>query len=230
MSIASDVQTLEPGAEVKLFTLDARLLSPAEPLVRFHGHMQSGIIVWQGNSFSAWPIEATGFARTGDQQPNPRLRVANVDSSITALCMAFQDLVGAKIIRQRTFVKYLDAINFPGGNPSANPSEEHKPEVWFIDRKTHEDAESVEFELASALNFGQVAIPGRQIIANNCPWQYRGAGCGYVGPPVADEMDVPTSDPSLDKCGKRLGSCQLRDWPDDILNYGGMPAAGLVRT
>lgn len=230
MSLKDDVQKLEPGAEVILFTLDARALAPSEPLVRFHGHLQSGIIVWQGNSYSPWPIDATGFARTGDQQPSPILRVANVDGSITALCLAFQDLVGAKIIRQRTFVKYLDAVNFPGGNPNANPSEEHTPEVWFIDRKTSEDDVSVEFELATALNFGNASLPGRQIIANNCPWQYRGAGCGYVGPPVADEMDQPTSDPAQDKCGKRLGSCQLRPWPDNVLNFGGMPAAGLVRT
>jgi len=230
MSYKSDVQLLEPGNEVFLYTLDARALAPSEPLLRFHGHRQSNTIVWQGNSFAAWPIDANGFARTSDQQPMPRLAVGNVNSSITALCLAFQDLVGAKITRQRTFVKYLDAVNFPGGNPTADPTQEMMPEVWFIERKVSETPTVVEFELASPLSFGNVQFPRRQIIANNCPWQYRGAGCGYVGPPVANEMDEPTSDPAQDKCGKRLGSCQLRLWPDGVLNFGGCPAAGLVRT
>lgn len=230
MSYTNDVQMLEPGAEVILYTLDARALAPSEPLLRFHGELQSGNIVWQGNTYAPWPIDANGFARTSDQQPTPRLAVGNVNSSITALCLAFQDLVGAKITRQRTFVKYLDAVNFPGGNPTADPTQEMMPEVWFIERKISEAIEAVEFELSSPLDFNNVQLPRRQIIANNCPFAYRGAGCNYVGPPVADEMDVPTSDPGEDRCGKRLGSCQLRLWPDGVLNFGGFPAAGLVRT
>jgi lambda family phage minor tail protein L len=47
---------------------------------------------------------------------------------------------------------------------------------------------------------------------------------------VADILDNPTSDPLLDLCGKRLVSCQMRIWPDEVLNYGGFPAAALVRT
>lgn len=180
--------------------------------------------------YAAWPITAEGFARTTDQQPQPKLLVGNVDGSISLLCVTFEDLVGAKLTRLRTFGKYLDAVNFPDGNPSADPSQEFPPEVWFIERKSAEVAEAVEFELASALDFAGVQLPRRQIIANNCPFQYRGAGCNYTGPAVADVNDNPTSDPALDRCGKRLGSCKLRQWPDDVLNYGGFPASGLMRT
>jgi hypothetical protein len=34
-----------------------------------------------------------------------------------------------------------------------------------------------------------VVLPRRQIIANVCQWKYRGAECGYTGPPVADAND-----------------------------------------
>ena len=118
------------------------------------------------------------------------------------------------------------------GNPTANPSEELLPELWFIERKAAESREAVEFELSSALNFMGHKLPGRPIQAGQCPaqWVYRGENCMYDGPPVADINDVPTTDPLLDRCGKRFRSCQLRIWPDGVLNYGGFVAAGLVRT
>lgn len=228
MTTNTDVQLLNPGALVTLFTLDATDIGG--DIARFHQHYESQI-VWQGNTFVAFPVEGEGFARTSDQQPSPRLRVANVQGQISRLCMEFDDLVGALVTRQRVFAKYLDAVNFPGGvNPHADPTQEFPVERWFIERKSAENQRLVEFELSSCLDFNGVRLPRRQIIANNCPFQYRGPGCGYVGPPVATAMDIPTSDPLLDRCGKRLGSCGLREWPDAVLNFGGYPAAGLVRT
>jgi lambda family phage minor tail protein L len=140
------------------------------------------------------------------------------------LCLSFDDMVGTTFIRRRTFEQYLD------GQPTADPTAEFAPEVWFVDRKVSETPEVVEFELASVLDFRGLRLPGRQIIANQCTFVYRGDGCAYMGPPVADALDNPTSDPALDRCGKRLSSCRMRLWPDGILNYGAFPAAGLVRT
>lgn len=227
MSTDTDVQLLNPGGLVTLYTLDATEIGG--DIARFHQHHEAQI-VWQGNTFVAFPVEAEGFGRTSDQQPTPRLRVGNVKGQITALCQEFDDLVGAVVLRQRVFVKYLDAVNFPGGNPSANLLEEFPVERWIIERKSAENPRFVEFELASALDFNGVKLPRRQIVANQCTFQYRQEGCAYIGPPVATAMDLPTSDPLLDKCGRRLSSCKLREWPDAVLNFGGQPAAGLVRT
>lgn len=225
--IESDVQQLEPGPLLEFWELDATSIGGG--IVRFQGQ-QDGKVWWQGVDYDAWPINGEGFARTAEQQPSPKLQVGNVNRSITLLCQLFDDLVGAKITRRRTFAKYIDAVNFPDGNADADPAKEFPPEVWFIERKASESIEAVEFDLASALDFLGVKLPRRQIIANQCPFVYRGPLCNYTGGPVADELDQPTSDPLLDKCGHRLSSCKLRDWPDDVLNYGGFPAAGLVRT
>ena len=227
MTIKAAIQTLEPGSMVVLYEFDTTPLGGTE-ILRFHGHYDQ-FIYWQGEQYSAWPCQAEGFELTGEQQPVPRLRIGNLDGSITQLCMMFEDLVGAKLIRHRTFVQFLDAVNFPGGNPTADPEEEFDPEIWFIERKSIETREWVEFELSSALDFNNVQLPRRQIIANQCPWMYRGPGCAYIGPPVATELDVPTDNPALDKCGRRLASCKLREWPDGVLNFGGFPAAGLAR-
>jgi lambda family phage minor tail protein L len=230
--ITADVQQLEPGGRITVYELDASSFG-ADQLF-FHQHLQTGVIWWQGQEYGAWPIEATGFERTSDQPPSPRLRVSNLDGRIGALCMLFDDMVGARIIRRQTLVKYLDAANFTDGNPTADPGEHFRDEIWFIERKVSEDFETVEFELTTAIDLNGEQLPGRQIIAGMC-WSiirggYRGPYCGYTGPAVADADDNPTTDPSRDQCGGRVRSCKLRFGQDKPLPYGGFPAAGLLRT
>lgn len=225
MTIAVDVQTLNPGAMIDLWELDATAIGGG--IVRFQGR-NDGTLWWQGVDYAAYPIKAEGFAMTTDQQPTPKLMVSNINGSMSLLCMQYEDMVGATLIRHRTFGKYLDAVNFDEGNPAADPTQE-QIERYFIERKSGESRDAVEWELSSPLDFRGIQLPRRQIIANQCPWRYRGEGCAYIGPPVADEFDVPTDNPALDKCGHRLSSCKLRDWPDDVLNFGGFAAAGLVR-
>lgn len=228
-TVKETVQSLEPGTVIALWEVDATAIGG--DIARFHANSEEDI-VWQGLTYSPWPIKGEGFAMTSDQQPQPKLLVGNLDGSITSLCLLYEDMLGALVTRRRTFVQFLDAVNFPGGNPNANPSEEYLPEQWYVERKVTETAEVVEFQLASALDFMEQKLPARQIVADQCPaqWVYRGENCGYTGPAVADINDNPTADIALDRCGKRLSSCKLRQWPDNVLNFGGFPAAGLVRT
>lgn len=109
--ITADAQQLEPGGRVTVYELDASSFG-ADQLF-FHQHLQTGVIWWQGQEYGAWPIEATGFERTSDQPPSPRLRVSNLDGRIGSLCMLYDDMVGARIVRRQTLVKYLDGANFP---------------------------------------------------------------------------------------------------------------------
>ena len=112
MPITSDIQQLEPGRRIELFDVDCSVIGG--DVHRFHGHLQSASIVWQGREYKPWPIQAAGFERTSDaRQPSPTLTVGDINGTITALCVALDDLVGAKVYRRRTLVKYLDAINFP---------------------------------------------------------------------------------------------------------------------
>ncbi|MGA4005986.1 phage minor tail protein L [Ralstonia nicotianae] len=233
MKITADIQRLEPGALVEVFELDATGIGA--DMLRFHGYTQVGPIWWQGNEYSPWPIEGKGFARSGQgQPPAPRLTVGNVDGSISAVCLYANDLVGAKLRRRRTLGRFLDARNFPEGNPEADPTEELPVEEWFVEQKAAETNETVEFELSSALDFNGVQLPRRQIVANVCVWLmiggYRGPNCGYTGAAMFDRDDNPVADPSLDKCGGRLSSCKCRFGANNPLPFGSFPAADLVRT
>lgn len=226
MTVTAEVQQLNPGPLMEFWELDATSIGGGR--YRFQGQ-QEGVVWWQGQDYDPVSCHGEGFERTSDQQPTPRFRVGNTNRAITILCREFNDMVGARLIRRRTFAQFLDAVNFPEGNPTADPTKEFPPEVWFIERRAAETPAVVEFELSSALNFQGVKLPRRQIIANQCTFRYRGPLCNYTGPAVATELDAPTSDPALDRCGKRLSSCKLREWPDGVLNFGGYPAADVVR-
>lgn len=114
-------------------------------------------------------------------------------------------------------------------NPTADPSAEFPADIFFIDRKSVETSEIVEFELAPAMDITGVMLPRRQIIQNICPWRYRGSECGYTGTTYFDVTDVPVGSAGLDVCGKRLTSCKLRFGQFAELPFGGFPVAGLFR-
>lgn len=391
MTVKQEVQKLEPSSLVELFHLAGEALGDDE--MYFHANTVFGSIWWRGTEYKPWPVKVEGFERTSEKPPNPKLTVANLEGTISQLCLDFDDMVGCKVTKTRTFGKFLDAINFGknnlliwseaidnavwqhsgsvsitsnallapdgettadeitigaanqfiyqevnvesdmhyslsthvrlgtlnqsgfkiavydvtnsvwleegissssvsssswsreevtfktsvdcvlvrvyiyrnnvtldtgtlylwgaqlerglmatdyqpkdliGRNPEADPEEEFTPEIWFIDRKSGESNDYVQFELASAFDLNGVKLPRRQIIANYCSSKsiggYRGVYCGYTGPAVAKADGSPTSSMLEDDCGGKLSDCKLREWPDDVLNFGGYPAAALMRT
>lgn len=231
-AMAADLQSLSPSAVIELFIID--LTDIGGTTLRYHDSTNelSASVTWQGVSYAALPIQASGFEFNGrGQLPRPRLKVPNMSGAVSLLLLNLQDLVNGKVRRKRTLVKYLDAVNFTGGvNATADPTAEFPEDVFFIDRKVSENKYAVEFELAAASDLTGVKLPRRQIIQNFCPWVYRGSECGYAGGAVADANDVPTAALAADACGKRLASCKLRFGEYAALPFGGFPSAGLLRT
>lgn len=225
------VMAQNAGAWVELFELDATAIGGA--LTRFHAGTNglASAVIWQGNAYQPFPIEVSGFDCSGNALPRPKVRIANVTGLVSALVREYDDLIGAKLTRKRTMVKFLDAVNFPGGtNPSADPTSHLPDEAFFVTQKTREDKFLVEFELGSPLDLQGVSIPRRTVIGPICGWrQYRGEGCGYTGGPVADEYDNPTTNPAVDKCSRKLSGCKLRFGENAVLPFGGFPGAGLLR-
>lgn len=230
-AITSEIQKLEPSAIVELFILDASAFGG--DVLRFHagtnGLRQN--IVWQGETYTAFPVQASGFDYSGNGQlPRPKLQVANVTGAISLLVLTYDDLLGAKITRKRTLAKYLDGANFTGGtNPTADPTAEFAEDIFLIDRKATETRDYVEFELAAAFDVSGVQLPRRQIIQNVCVWRYRGTECGYTGTTYFDANDASVPSAGQDVCGKRLSSCKVRFGANNPLPFGSFPSAGLTR-
>jgi lambda family phage minor tail protein L len=188
-------------------------------------------IIWNGQSYKAWPCQVEGLEINSSGQPNnPTLSVGNIDGTISSLCLFFQDLVQAKVIIRRTMAEYLDAINFVGGNPSADPTQEYT-DTWYIDSKSYEDNETVSFTLSSPADLSGKKLPGR-LYTGVCEWaqrgQYRGPNCNYTGTAMFDINNNPTSDPSEDRCAGRVPSCKARFGQNAQLNIGAFPSANLL--
>ena len=216
----SDLQSIAPSAIIELFQLE---LNAAQHGVNETYYFHAGTdatgsnddIVWDGQAYLAFPIEATEFEYTGTGSlPRPKLRVSNIYGTITGLILSLPNgLEGAKVTRIRTLARYIDGVNFPGGtNPlgTPDPTAEFPREIYYIDRKASENRDLIEFELAAAFDLVGVRAPKRQCVANVCQWTYRGPECGYAGNAFFNFNDVPVAAIGQDVCGKRLRSCELR--------------------
>ena len=173
--VFSEVQKINPSAIIELFTLQLdSSLHGANTIYRFHAGSNlnaNGQIVWAGNAYLRFPIQATGFAYQRGQIPRPKLVVSNALGTISAILLTVNqtttgnDLTGATVTRIRTMARFLDAVNFPGNsNPlgTPDPTAEFKRQIFTIDRKSTETREIVEFELAGAIDMAGVRAPKRQ--------------------------------------------------------------------
>ena len=243
----AELQKINPSSIIELFELQVNAaVHGADFTYRFHAgtspYNSNGNVIWDGNTYSALPIEAEGFeykAETGSL-PRPRIRVANLLGSITAILLdvntttAGNDLTGAKLTRIRTLLRYLDDANFPdeSSNPfgTADTTSKFPDEIYYVARKVTETRDVVEFELAAAFDLAGVRAPKRQCSANLCPWIYKGSECGYSGSSYFDENDNAVTDSADDVCGKKLSSCQARFGATAELPFGAFPGIGAFNT
>ena len=140
----------------------------------------------------------------------PTLAVSNLFGMVTGLAAGMQSLVGATVVRHVVYARFLDAVNFTGGNPEADPEQEVVSR-WVIEQLSELKATTATFVLATPTETDGSVFPARIMLADVCSWIYRSDECGYAGPPVADEFDKPTTDPAKDACSKCRTGCELRD-------------------
>lgn len=253
MAFIDHAAQLAPTGRIRLIEVDASEFSGG--VHRFHycpfPHTESEIlaangdesklgpkpIIFGGLVYEFWPFQVTEMAMSTDQAAQPKLEVSNLDGNITALCLQFKDMLNAKVKIIDTFAEYLDAVNFPEGNPDADPSAYSYQQFW-LDTKNSEDDESVQWTLSSPADFQGQRLPTRQI-TSICEWalrgQYRsGDGCAYNGSAMFDVKGNPVSDPALDFCSGLLGHCRKRfgaglaNPNSATLDFGGFPASTLI--
>lgn len=227
--ITSEIQKLSPSAVIEMFILEVN----DNDRLYFHAGTNElhENIVWQGMTYLALPVQVEGFdVSSQGTLPRPKLTIANVQGLFSALIRKYDDLIGLKLIRKRTFARYLDAVNFAEGNPTADPNVSFPDDLWYIDQKTEETKYTISWELSSAFDLQGVQLPRRQIIQNYCQWKYRGGECGFDGG-YFDINDKPCINQSDDKCAKKLSSCRVRfesvytGNQRPILPFGGFPGA-----
>ena len=234
MGVAADVEGLDPIERVEMFEWDAKVLTgKPEDILRWHpGTTVTGApIIWQGLRYEPMPIVAEGFERNASGTlPRPTLRISNIEGLASLYIRSLGGALGAKVTRKRTLGKYLDAVNFPNGNPYADPTTYFPDDTYFVSRKSAENAIALELELAVKFDVAGVRLPRRQVISATCQWHYRGPECTYAGPPVQDVYGNPIPPSTLpDECKKTLTACQARFGANGILMTSAFPASQLGR-
>lgn len=142
--------------------------------------------------YVALPVKAEGFKFGRGQLPRPKLTFSNILGTFTTILAAVNsvsldinqgiignglinnDLTGARITRKRTLEKFLPISNYPeNAVPSYNAFDSTYPEfpqeVYFIDRKSQEDREVVQFELAANFDLAGVKAPRRLVTRDQFP-------------------------------------------------------------
>ena len=179
-AVFSDLQSITPSAIIELFTLQlSTALHGANTIYRFHAGSNlnaNGKILWAGNEYLRFPVQASGFAFQKGQLPRPKITISNATGLISSNLLTVNetttgnDLTGATVTRIRTLAKFLDKENFINNtNPTEDPTAEFPKEIYAIDRKSTETREIVEFELAAPTDLAGVRIPKRQCTRKEFP-------------------------------------------------------------
>ena len=156
----------------------------------------NGNLIFDNVEYTRMPIEADGFEFNGKQLPRPTLRISNIVGTFTTILLTLpQGLEGAKVTRIRTLERYIDHSNFAigdilletgsvllqeddsyiiqesGDNPhgTPDPTATFPDEVYYIDRKSTENRDIIEFELAASFDLHGVRLPRRQVLPTDFP-------------------------------------------------------------
>ena len=213
---SAELQKSSPSNIIELYILELDPVihgTQSQMTYRFHngssevlGAGAEANIVFAGNEYTRFPIEAEGFGYDGKQLPRPKIKISNILGTITTILSisGFPGLEGAKVTRIRTLERYLDDVNFDPGyilledsasdglaledgdllklegisNPhgTADSSGLFPTEIYYVDRKAAENRNMVEFELAASFDLQGVKLPKRQILPRDFP----GVGSFYT--------------------------------------------------
>jgi len=214
--------------------------------LRFHNNIKvfDSTVIWQGNTYIPAPIQATGFENSSrGTLPTPILSISSQSETGTdqlALLryeiLKLGDIIGAKVTRRRTFAKYLDWDNFQVATAESrlaelpdgyepDPNAELPRDIYFIERKTAENKNTIQYQLSSILDLEGIKVPRRTIISDKCNWNYRGPGCWY-------QHREGTEDPIpiLEKADLRTGDINLPTDAPPVANDKDERIAGLLDT
>jgi len=196
----AELQKPNPSNIVELFQLELNTtMHGVSQTYYFHNgtnENNNSNLVFNNIQYTRMPIEADGFEYNGKQTPRPTLKISNILGTITTILLTLpQGLEGAKVTRIRTLERYIDHVNFLGGqilletgsniiqengsaineesgnNPHGTPDSTatFDTQIFLIDRKSAENRVEVEFELAASSDVHGVRLPKRQVLPDDFP-------------------------------------------------------------
>jgi lambda family phage minor tail protein L len=139
-SINSHIHEIEPTTPIFLYEIDLNEIKPAtisypnkngpvkDGVIRIHNdfnlfNINRGIIKWRGNLYFPFPVYGEQFDITSNGTiPTPKVKFSSqfLDDEFNSFykyirmqIQELKDIVGSKVTRRKTFVRYLSPDNFP---------------------------------------------------------------------------------------------------------------------
>ena len=192
----SELNKINPSSIIELFELELTvgLHIPAgnpnnlDTVFRFHAGANLnnfGQIKFNNNLYQRVAVQIEGFQDTSTGTiPRPTLTFSNLGGitkdgtvmtmsdflAIVNLTTPGNDLLDAKVTRLMPLASALDNDNFVGDNPFGTPSTDRlQDRIYFIDRKSVENRQVVQFELVSVLDMQNKRIPARIVTRDVFP-------------------------------------------------------------
>lgn len=192
----SELNKINPSSIIELFELELTvgLHIPAgnpnnlDTVFRFHAGANLnnfGQIKFNNNDYQRVAVQAEGFQDTSTGAiPRPTLTFSNLGGitkdgtvmtmsdflAIVNLTTPGNDLLDAKVTRLMPLASALDNDNFVGDNPFGTPSTDRlQDRIYYIDRKSVENRQVVQFELVSFLDMQNKRIPARIVTRDLFP-------------------------------------------------------------
>jgi len=237
-TINSAVQEFSPGELVELFVVDLTNLGGG--LTRWaNTAFEASTITFDGDIYTPLAMETEGFEWNGKGSiPRPTIRIFPT-SGIKAAMLAYEDFIGGKITRIKTFSRFLD------GQPDADTTQRFPDEVYYFEQKAIFNKNVIEWTLSSTLDQEGTLIPKRIFLKDMCQLKYRSydsstspagfayvdeadGGCPYDG---TDHYDVDGNVVTAenDQCGKRLSECKRRFGENAVLPFLAFPGVTAFR-
>lgn len=211
--IKKDIQTLNVGSGlVELYSLDLTSLGGS---VHYFtpGTLNESQVTFNSIEYTPLPVKVEGMKWEGDgKMPRPTVTVSNITLALLAEVVAYDDFVGAKFTRTRTYAKYLD------GEAGADPDAAFPMDIFFVERKIRQNKYLLAFELKAAVDLENVYVPKRQALEicqhiyrvwNGSSFDYTYATCPYTDTDYYDASGAATTAEN-DACGQKLFDCKLR--------------------
>jgi lambda family phage minor tail protein L len=224
-------QKLEPGALVELFIVDLNPIGTNQ----VWNFCPSGSADFGGVHFTFADVQADGFEWSGQGPlPQPIIKLANATRFVSGIAAQYDDLIGAKLTRIKTYAQFLD------DGAETDGAAMFAPEIYTFEQKTKHTKFQVEWKLAAAMDQQGIQLPARTVIRDFCLWRYRnwtgtafdytGVQCPYTGARGSfDEKGVPTTN-DHDTPSRRFDTCcKKRFGPNASYPFGGFPGAARMR-
>ena len=191
-----ELNKINPSSVIELYELELTVglhIPTGNPnnldtVFRFHAGANLnnfGQIKFNNNLYQRVAVQIEGFEDTGKGTvPRPTLTFSNLGGitkdgtvmtmsdflAIVNLTTPGNDLLDAKVTRLMPLASALDNDNFVGDNPFGTPSTDRlQDRIYFIDRKSVENRQVVQFELVSVLDMQNKRIPARIVTRDVFP-------------------------------------------------------------